>query len=54
MTLARVELIELELDHALRVDSHGLAGSLGEPFVQWLEGRLILAVIHKPLSTLGV
>ena len=52
--LGTVKLIELELDHRLARRQPRVGGSLGEPLIQRLQGRLILAVFHKPLRTLGV
>ena len=52
--LGVVELVELELDQCLARRQPGIGRDLGEPFVQWLQGRLILAVLHEPLRTFGV
>ena len=32
----------------------GVIGDLGQPLVQWLERRLVLAVVHEPLGAFGV
>ncbi len=54
VSLAASNWLSWSWTNAFRVDSQGFAGTLAKPFVQWLQGRLILAVVHEPLRTFGV